>query len=455
MSFCKRIGGVFLVVVLTAPALARDAGTTAGKPADRPNIIVILADDMGYGDASCYGNTEHKTPNLDRLAERGMRFTDFHSSGPVCSPTRAGLLTGRYQQRAGIPGVINADPKVNRHHGLHRKEITFAELLKSAGYATGVFGKWHLGYHKRFNPLHHGFDRFRGYVSGNIDYISHVDRMGIYDWWDGMKLVKEEGYSTHLITRHALSFIDANKDKPFCLYVAHEAVHSPYQGPGDKPVRAVGKKRIPGAARKDVEAAYGEMLAAMDKGVGEIVARLKKHGLERKTLLLFVSDNGANRRGSNGKLRGFKGSVWEGGHRVPAIAYWPGRIKPGSVCTATAITIDIMPTMLALAGVKTPKSHRLDGVNLLPVLTGAGKLPQRTLFWEFRNKAAVRKGPWKLVVGERGLKGQPALFNLSESPAEKQNLAAEHPKRVAQLLAELQTWRKDVTSGATQQPERK
>ncbi|MFQ5731144.1 MAG: sulfatase-like hydrolase/transferase [Planctomycetaceae bacterium] len=420
----------------------------------RPNIVLIMADDMGYGDASCYGNTAYKTPHIDRLAAGGMRFTDFHSSGPVCSPTRAGLLTGRYQQRAGIPGVINADPKVNRHHGLHPKETTFAELLKPAGYATGIFGKWHLGYRKRFNPVHHGFNRFRGYVSGNVDYISHVDRMGVADWWDGDKLITEKGYSTHLITRHAVAFIRAHRDRPFCLYVAHEAVHAPYQGPKDRAVRAPGQGRIPGATRRDVKAAYREMMTEMDKGVGEIVATLQALKLERKTLVIFFSDNGANRNGSNGRLRGFKGSVWEGGHRVPAVAYWPGTIKPGTLCAQPAISLDLMPTMLELAGAKTPERHKLDGVSLAPVLTGKGEMPKRVLFWEYRRKSAVRQGPWKLVLGERGLKRKPALFHLVDDPGETTNLAPKHAERVRKLRRLLSAWRTDVAKGATRQPKR-
>jgi arylsulfatase A-like enzyme len=216
------------------------------EPGRPPNIVLVLADDMGYGDASCYGNEAFRTPCLDALAAKGMRFLDFHSSGPVCSPTRAGLLTGRYQQRAGIPGVIYADPKQNRHHGLQVEEITFAELLQKAGYATAVCGKWHLGYQKQYNPVHHGFGRFRGYVSGNVDYISHYDRMEIYDWWDGLELVEEEGYSTHLITEHAVRFIEENRRRPFCLYVAHEAPHSPWQGPPDPPIR--GPEAKPGGA---------------------------------------------------------------------------------------------------------------------------------------------------------------------------------------------------------------
>ncbi|CAN0487019.1 unnamed protein product, partial [Laminaria digitata] len=212
----------------------------------QPNFIIIMADDLGYGDISPFDGWIH-TPHLDQLAEEGMRFTDFYASGPVCSPTRAGLLTGRYQQRAGIPGVVYAAPDRNRNHGLQPGEWTFAEALREAGYATGMFGKWHLGYETKYNPIHHGFDEFRGYVSGNVDYFGHVDQAGFYDWWSQDKLINEPGYVTHLITQHALRFIEKNKDTPFVLYLPHEAPHYPFQGPDDEPFRIVntqiGEKR--------------------------------------------------------------------------------------------------------------------------------------------------------------------------------------------------------------------
>ena len=429
-------------------------GLVAAELPKRPNLVVIMADDMGYGDASCYGNSVFRTPHLDRLAAEGLLFTDFHSSGSVCSPTRAGLLTGRYQQRAGIPGVINADPKVNRHHGLMSNEVTFAELLREAGYRTGIFGKWHLGYRRRFNPLHHGFDTFRGYVSGNIDYLSHVDRMGIEDWWQGDQLRPEKGYSTHLITRHAVEFIeaqDAGRERPFCLYVAHECPHSPYQGPGDPAVRGPGVARIPGRARKDIKVAYREMMVEMDKGVGAIVETLRKKKLGEKTLVLFFSDNGANRNGSNGSLRGFKGSVWEGGHRVPAVAWWPGTIKPGSRTDQTVISLDVMPTLLQLGGAMLPRGHRLDGVSLVPLLSGkVNQLAERTLFWEFQGRAAVRRGPWKLVTG-RKTKGVSGLFRLDKDRSEKHDLTKADPEQAARLTRALVAWRADVARGATAQ----
>jgi len=422
----------------SAAALPLVAGSGAAG-AERPNIVIILADDMGYGDAGCFGSRDLRTPHIDRLAETGMRWTDFHSSGNVCSPTRAGLLTGRYQQRAGIPGVINADPKVAAHHlGLRTSEVTFAGLLKGAGYATGIFGKWHLGYTRNFNPVHHGFDRFRGFVSGNIDYHSHYDRMGTYDWWEGLEQVEEEGYSTHLITKHALQFIEQHKHQPFCLYIAHEAVHSPWQGPGDPALRGPGKHKGRGGAPK--ERAFPEMMEEMDKGIGEVVETLKRLDLEQRTFVFFFSDNGPA-GGSAGPLRGRKGHNWEGGHRVPAVAWWPGRIEPGTVCDELGISLDLLPTMLAIAGVSAPDGHPLDGVNLLPTLTQKARLGDRKLFW---NGKAMRHGPWKLILDGKGSPGV-GLYNLSEDLGEQRNLAAEHPERVETMLAELEMWKEDVT----------
>ncbi len=418
--------------------------------ARKPNVIVILADDMGYGDAGCYGSPTLKTPHLDRLAAEGMRFTDFHSSGPVCSPTRAGLMTGRYQQRAGIPGVIFADPEQNRHHGLHTSETVLPEILKQAGYATALFGKWHLGYQKQFNPTHHGFERFLGFVSGNVDYITHIDGTGVADWWHEDQLTPEEGYTTHLINRYAVEFIEANRDRPFFLYVAHEAVHSPYQAPGDPPVRGVGRPRIRGAARQDVAHAYHQMMTEMDDGVGAILKTLGRLDLDRETLVFFFSDNGATKHGSNGALRGHKGSLWEGGHRVPAIARWPGRIAPGSVTDATGISLDLMPTILAATGVNAPASYRPDGIDLGPVLFGKAVSRPRRLFWGYRDQFAVRDGDWKLIVGRDD--SPPQLYNLSDDLGEKIDVAAEQPARVQTMSALLQTWRADIASGATEQP---
>lgn len=410
-------------------------------PADRrPNFVIILADDMGYGDLACYGNAGFNTPHLDRLAAEGARFTDFHVSAPVCSPSRASLLTGRYPQRAGIPEVIFADPGKGTYDlGLHESEVTFSRLLHQAGYSTAVFGKWHLGYHLRFNPLQHGFERFRGYVSGNIDYVSHMNPTGMRDWWDGRELVDEEGYSTHLITKHAVDFLAQKHDRPFCLYIAHQAVHSPYQGPDDKPIRTYDGETLPG--RQDRRQAYREMTEALDDSVGEVMATIRSQGLADNTLVFFFSDNGATRVGSNLPLRGGKSTLWEGGHRVPAIAWWPGHIHERCPHDEFLSVCDLMPTMLSLAGVPLPQGHRIDGIDLSPLLLSGEKVGDRMWFWQHRGATAVRQGDWKMV---RTKDGEVSLFDLAVDIAEQSNLVDRYPQRAQAMLAAVRAWQGDV-----------
>ena len=437
-----RIVALTIIVLMSMSAWLRAASA--------PNFIVIMADDLGYGDLSSYDGWI-ETPHLDTLAAQGMKFIDFHSSGNVCSPTRAGLMTGRYQQRAGIPSVVVADPTSAVHyHGLQTGEITFAELLREAGYSTAMFGKWHLGYYPKYNPIHHGFDVFRGYVSGNVDFISHVDQAGTYDWWHQDKTAVEEGYTTHLITKHAVEFIEANKSKPFCLYLPHEAPHYPYQAPNDPPLRSVGGAFNNEGERKDIKNAYREMVQEMDKGVGEVVEAIERLGLAENTLIFFFSDNGANKNGNNGTLRGAKGSNWEGGHRVPCIARWTNKITPGSVRDDLAISLDVMPTLLAAAGVSVPANHMLDGVNLLTVMLGDQKLGARQLVW---NGKAIRDGSWKLVVDGKG--GETVgLYDLNRDLGEQNNLATAEPNRVEAMLAQLEVWKADVASGDAVQPKK-
>jgi len=440
-----------------AASLVCPRGTAGGEVGDqRPNIILIMADDLGYGDLGCYGNEKIATPNIDALAKGGMRFTDFHSNGAVCSPTRAALLTGRYQQRCGVEGVITA--KKHRDKGMALTEVTFAEVLKDAGYATGLFGKWHLGYEVRFNPTRQGFDAFRGYVSGNVDYHSHIDQTGIEDWWRDCDKVRETGYTTDLVTGHGVRFIERHKDAPFCLYLPHEAPHYPYQGRRDKADRKPGHPEPIRGSRADTVGAYKEMVEAMDGGVGRIVRTVERLGLARRTFIFFCSDNGAVRPGSNGPLAGWKGTLWEGGHRVPAIAYWPGKIRPGTVTDQTAMTMDLLPTMAAVAGAPLPSGLTPDGVDLSPVLERGGKLPERTLFWRAGRQKAARKGAWKLLVnprrGRQRRQAGPArvhLYNLAEDAGERKDLASAERKRVKGLRAELVAWEQTVSVNVTRQ----
>jgi arylsulfatase A len=356
--------------------------------APKPNFIFIMADDLGYGDIGCYGNASIKTPNIDALARGGMRFTDYHSNGPVCSPTRAALLTGRYQQRCNLESVVTAKGPA-RQTGMPLQERTFAEALKAAGYRTGLFGKWHLGYRRKFNPTRQGFDEFVGYVSGNVDFHSHIDQAGFEDWWQGDQKKPEQGYVTDLITQHALRFIEAHQGRPFCLYLPHEAPHYPYQGRKDPPIRKVGDPGAVQGTRNDKQRAYQEMVEVMDEGIGRVVETVQRLGLEHNTLIVFCSDNGATALGDNGILRGTKGTLFEGGHRVPAIAYWPDRIRAGTVSDQMALGMDWYPTMLTLAGVDTPAGLSFDGMDLSRVLLKGTPATERTAFWRYRGHRAL------------------------------------------------------------------
>lgn len=410
----------------------------------KPNIILIVADDMGYGDCSCFGSRTIDTPNIDAIAKSGVRFTDFHSNGAVCSPTRAALLTGRYQQRTGIGGVISAAN--HRHVGLPLEEKTFAELLKGAGYRTALFGKWHLGYEEKFNPCRRGFDEFVGFVSGNIDYFSHIDQTGVEDWWKLDTLTPEEGYTTDLVTAHGLRFIRDNADKPFCLYLPHECPHYPYQGPRDKGYRTPGNGKPISGPREDKAEAYKEMMESMDAGIGRILDCVRELGLEENTLVFFFSDNGPSGPGSAGVLRGGKGTVWEGGHRVPAAACWKGMIPAGREIDTPCIGMDLFPTMLKMAGVELPTDRAIDGEDIFPVMKGEKSDLGRDLFWAQREQRAVRSGKWKLVLNGAKSK-EPALFDLEMDVSESKNIIADHPELADELRQKLKKWEAEVFKG--------
>ncbi len=422
--------------------------------AQPPNIVLILADDLGYGDVGCYGSRINRTPNIDALAKGGLRFTDFHTSGPMCSPTRAATMTGLYQQRFGPKFDSALSGTGDRDTGLPLAAVTIAEVLKERGYATGCFGKWHLGYQPPFLPTNQGFDEFRGLGSGDGDYHTHIDRSGNEDWWEGDKLKMEAGYTTDLLTRHSVDFIRRHQRRPFFLYVPHLAIHFPWQGPDDPPHRTKGKSwrqdkwgviPDPGNVALHVKA----MVEALDRSVGKTLATLRKLGLEKNTLVIFSSDNGGyltygkNFRNisSNGPLRGQKGQLYEGGHRVPFIANWPERIAPGKT-DQVAHSTDLFATFARLAGVDLDAlSH--DGVDLAPLLFEGEPLPKRMLFWRKGGESAVRNGDWKLrVQGKRT-----ELFNLSKDLGESRDLAADHPERVKALRAAWREWEADVNHG--------
>jgi len=433
------------VALMVTSCQTRDRSANSGN--SNPNFILIMADDLGYGDISCYGNSYISTPNIDRLAAEGIRFTNYHSNGAVCSPTRAALMTGKYQQRTGVEGVITAAN--HRDVGLSLDEITLAEELGKYGYECGIFGKWHLGYASEYNPVHHGFKKFTGYVSGNVDYFSHVDQQGYLDWWKDTVIDDEPGYTTDLITRYGVEFIKKNKDKPFFLYLPHEAPHYPYQGRNSKPLRRVGVAKTMGAPEDSIPVLYKEMVEVMDEGIGKIIKTLKETGTYENTLIFFCSDNGANKNGNNGILRGFKGGVYEGGHRVPAVAWYPGDIVAGTVCDEPVLSMDILPTFLDFID-KKPSGKNIDGVSFKSVLLDSvEQLPERDLFWSYRNQDAIISGKWKMVVRIVNNYENTELFNLDEDIQERVNMAEQHPEVVGQLREKLISWQKETRAGVT------
>ena len=462
----QLVRSIAVVLVFAMPTICASA-----TEATRPNIIIILIDDMGYEGLSCFGNPHFKTPEMDRLAAEGIRLTDFHSSGTVCSPTRAGLLTGRYQQRAGIEAVIHPRSDHPEHRkGLQTSETTFAELLKRAGYTTGILGKWHQGYPQNsdnYHPQNHGFDEFIGYHSGNIDFVSHVGDHYRHDWWHGREETPEDGYTTHLVNRYADRFIrrHAKSDTPFCLYIAHEAIHNPVQVPGD-PVRRTEEKwdrwKWQEHTPEERIEKYKGMTMPLDEGVGQLRKTLVELGIDQETLVILFSDNGpAGDWPDTDDYRGSKGSIYEGGHRVPAIAWWPGTIKAGSSSNEPLISIDVMPTVLDFAQIET--ELKLDGISFRNVLTDQETLPPRPLFWASlsnngQRSEAIRLGDWKLVVlhpkATPGTFENPRteLYNLTNDPGEANDVAGRHPERVAAMQNQLRTWYRDTQATATRQP---
>jgi arylsulfatase B len=429
------------------------AAPAAGDPpaARRPNIVLIVADDQGYAEMSCQGG-DIPTPHLDSLARGGVRFTSGYVTAPYCSPSRAGFLTGRYQQRFGHE--INPVEKMNDRPdvGLPVGQKTIADYLKSAGLVTGMVGKWHLGTHEPYHPLNRGFDEFFGFLREGHYYlpepfdhapqhvIAHLrsrepDYNRLNPILRGRAEVQEEQYLTRAFAREAVGFIDRHKSAPFFLYVPFNAPHSPMQAtPEDY-------ARFPQIASEH-RRVWAGMIASLDDAVGQILAKLKQEGLERDTLVFFLSDNGgptAELTSRNDPLSGGKGQLLEGGIREPFIVSWPGGIPAGQVYERPIISLDILPTALAAIGAASPATVRLDGVNLLPYLAGQTKGdPHDCLYWRLGEQLAIRRGDWKLL---RMKAGRPfRLFNLALDIAEKNDLAAQQPQRVKELTEELMRW---------------
>ena len=422
------------------------AATAAAQT--RPNVVLIITDDAGYGDLGSYGAPDIRTPNIDRLAAEGARFTDFYAA-PTCTPTRAALITGRYQQRVALETPLGNSTTPARDLGLAPTGRSLPQLLKDHGYATGLIGKWHLGYKPEFQPNAHGFDYFFGHLSGYIDFYQHSGGDGVHDLWENGEPAHVDGYMTDLITERSLRYIREHAQQPFFLEVAYNAPHWPFQVP-DQPSVAPRNARFvqPHEANTSTRAEYAAMLERVDQGVGEIVAALETLGLTRDTLVIFTNDNGGEWLSRNAPLFHRKGTIWEGGVRVPLIMRWPGRIPAGRTTAQVGLTMDLTATILAAAGAPVPEETRLEGIDLLPRVQANAEPVERTIFFRVaaRQQRSVRQGDWKLMVEA----GAVMLFNLADDPGERNDLAKERGDIAQRLRPLIAQWEKDVNSEAKQ-----
>ncbi|OFW04099.1 MAG: hypothetical protein A3I61_15590 [Acidobacteria bacterium RIFCSPLOWO2_02_FULL_68_18] len=423
------------VLLAGGPAAAAGQGPSRGP--ERPNVVLIVTDDVGYGDFGAYGATDIRTPHIDRLAKEGVRLTDFYAA-PVCTPTRASLITGRYQQRVGLEEALaSAGP---RDRGLLPTGRSLPQLLKKNGYATGLIGKWHLGWKPEFAPNEHGFDYFFGFKSGAIDFYTHEAASGLDDLFENTTPVQVDGYMTDLITARAVRFIEQHAAEPFFVDVSYNAAHWPWQPP-DRYVKArqvalQAPTDDPPPTRRD----YAAMLERADAGIGEILRTLATLGLERNTLVVVTNDNGGEWLSRNTPLSNRKGTLWEGGVRVPAIFRWPGRLPAGRTSGQPGIFMDLTASILAATGTPVPPEARLEGINLLPILAGQAPPVERTFFWRTRTQKAVRRGDWKLLVEGNAL----FVFNLRADVGEHDDLARERVDLIRALRPLIASWEADV-----------
>lgn len=416
----------------------------------RPNIVLIITDDVGYGDLGSYGAPDIKTPNIDALAKAGTRFTQFYANASSCTPTRAGLISGRYQQRFALErplgGVTTADATL----GLPATGRSLPQLLKNHGYATALIGKWHLGYQPQFSPLTHGFDSFFGFKSGYIDYYQHTDGAGQPDLFENDTPARAGGYMTDLITQHSVKFITDHARSPFFLEVAYNAAHWPYQDP-DVPSTAIRNAAhiTPFDEHPETRATYVKIMERADQGIGQILAALDRQGLASNTLVIFTNDNGGEWLARSAPFFNRKFTLYEGGIRVPAIMRWPGHVPAGAISTQVGITMDLSASIVAAAGAPVPADAKLEGIDLLPRLTKGAQPVSRILFWRVTtaglNQRAVRDGNWKLLIDGTA---RVMLFDVSKDLIERDDVAQSNTAVVRRLHQALLAWEKDVDAEA-------
>jgi len=413
----------------------------AQKQDTRPNIIYIMADDLGYADLSCYGRKNYQTPNLDKLCSQGIKFMNAYANAPVCTPTRAAFFTGRYPARTtvGLHEPLDWNGK-DSSVGLPPSHPTLPSLLKKAGYETYLIGKWHLGFDPKYSPLEHGFDEFFGFNGGGIDYISHTDPFGNNDLYDNDKLVTVDGYMTDILTDRAVNIIKKPHNKPFFLCVTFNAPHWPWQAPGDK-VYPLGFRNWQNGGS---DSTYAEMMKSLDSAVGKISKTVDDLNLGGNTVIIFTSDNGGERYSDNGIYQGRKMTLWEGGIREPAFIKWTGRIKENSTTNQVVTTFDWTATILALARAKVDRKFPLDGMDLTQLITGTQKETDRILCWRIsqrRENKAIRDGKWKWLEDE---KRNEYLFDLDSDPSEKTDLKNNFPEVFQKLKKEFRSWEKKM-----------
>ncbi len=444
-------------IVWAVVCLATMPQVAAAQGAAPPNIVFVLVDDMGYADVGAMGAKDIRTPHVDRLANEGIKLTNFYANAPVCSPTRCGFITGRWQQRVGFEWALGYTAEQHKlvdgvwtrptdmHHAIGLPATTpgIAKMLKAEGYATGAFGKWHLGYADEYNPIHHGFDEYFGELLGHADYYRHTYYDGTYALRDGLEIPKTEGYFTDLINQRAAAFVrkHAAQKKPFFCYVPHLAVHAPFQPPNRPHPKVTSQNMLRGSRQN-----YAAMLEKVDEGVGMLLAELEKAGVADNTLFVFSSDNGGERWSDNRPLFHHKATLWEGGIRVPCLMRWPGKLPAGEISPQMAITMDLTATFAAAAGAKPPQGHRFDGMDLTPVLSGQQPpVEDRTFFWRIqrsnRKMLAVRHGKWK-YLDDGGT--MDLLFDLENDIGERHNLHFMHPEIVADLKRRLAEWEREI-----------
>ncbi|MDF2115609.1 sulfatase-like hydrolase/transferase [Roseiarcaceae bacterium H3SJ34-1] len=422
-------------------ALAVEGGRASAQDNRPPNIVYIMADDMGYADLSCYGRTEYQTPNIDRLATGGMRILQAYANSAVCSATRTALITGRYQYRLPIGLEEPLSSLGDRHIGLPSYHPTLPSLLRKAGYGTTLIGKWHLGKLPDFGPLQSGYDHFYGFRSGAVDYFTHKSggpQTDTHDLWDNDAQVHEAGYLTSLLGKRAVSVIEtyAKAQRPFFVSLHFNAPHWPWEGPGDE----AESQRIRALAQYDAgsQKTYADMVVALDAEVGRVLAALDANGIADNTLVVFTSDNGGERFAKTWPFSGRKTELLEGGLRIPAVVRWPRGIPAGKTSEQTIISMDWMPTFLELAKTAPDPQYPMDGLSLVRTLEGTAPVTPRKFFWRYKNleQQAMRDGDWKYLK----IKNQTFLFNVVDDPMERANYKARNPALFERMVAEYAAW---------------